>query len=483
MNTVWQDARAVSSTVNTARGSQGYPMQLLKRRLLSGGAWAFGGKILVALAGLISSALLARLLTPQALGTYFLAYSILNVGTSLGALGLTGTVVRLVAEGMGLNLFGRVRRVISVVLGVGTLGALGVGLAYLLFGDDLAEAVFNAPALAAITGLVAGWIMVGTLQGLLGETFRGFHDIRLATILGGQTTGGGTTGVATVALLTASLFLLWLVNGQATLATVVLLAICSGAVTTLVAGWLLHRRVTKLPPQTPDEGRKADPKKVLREVLSISLPLLIVTLVMMVRTNGDIWMLGAFLPQGELALYGAANRLVSMVTMPMAIVTAVAPPLIAEMYSQGKREDLEHALRSMATLTGIPAWLASMGCIFFAGPILGLVYGNYYREGAVVLALLSIGLFASVCAGSCGIVLAYTGHQKTLMVITIAISAATLIAMLATVKPYGIVGVAMSKMAGQVLQNGIVLLVVKQKTGMWTHVGFRGISQLWRITR
>jgi O-antigen/teichoic acid export membrane protein len=457
-------------------------MQLLRRRLLSGGAWAFGGKVLVASAGLVSSALLARLLTPQALGTYFLAYSILNVGTSLGALGLTGTVVRLVAQGMGLNLFGRVRRVISVVLGVGTLGALGIGLAYLLFGDDLAEAVFNAPALAAITGLVAGWIMVGTLQSLLGETFRGFHDIRLASILGGQV-GGGATGVATLALLTASLFLLWLVNGQATLATVVLLAICSGAISTLVAGWLLHRRVTRLPLQTLDKGQEPDPKEVLREVLSISWPLLTVSLVMMVRTNGDIWTLGAFLPQGELALYGAANRLVSVVTMPMVIITSLAPPLIAEMYFQGKREDLEHALRGMATLTGIPALLASMGCIFFAGPILDLVYGNYYREGAVVLVLLSIGLLASVCAGCCGIVLSYTGHQKTQLVITIATSAATLLAMFATAKPYGIAGVAMAKAAGQILQNGIVLLVVKQKTGMWTHVGLRGIHQLWRIAR
>jgi O-antigen/teichoic acid export membrane protein len=169
--------------------------------------------------------------------------------------------------------------------------------------------------------------------------------------------------------------------------------------------------------------------------------------------------------------------------MPLAIVTAIAPPLIAEMYSQGRREDLEHALRSMATLTGIPAWLASMACIFFAGPILGVVYGDYYRGGAVVLALLSIGLFASVCAGSCGIVLAYTGHQKTLMMITIAISALTLGAMLATVEPFGKVGVATSKTVGQILQNGVVLLVVKQKTGMWTHIGLRGISRPWRTSR
>src|SRR5215213_8019521 len=359
--------------MNTARQDLGVASrQLLKRRLLSGGAWAFAGKILVALSGLISSALLARLLTPQALGTYFLAYSILNVGASLAMLGLGGTVVRLVAEGLGLNHFGLVRRVIGVVIGVGTLGAVGVGLAYLLLGDDLAKAVFNAPALAAITGLVAGWLVVSTLQGLLAETFRGFHDIRLASILGSQP-GGGTTGVATLALLTTSLLVLWLINGQATLATVVLLAICSSAVNTLVAGWLLHRKVTKLPPQTSAEGRKADSKAVLGEVLSISWPLLIVTLIMMVRTQGDIWTLGAFLPQGELALYGAANRLVTMVTMPMAIVTAVAPPLIAEMYFQGNREDLEHALRNTATLAGIPAFLASMMCIFFASPILGLV--------------------------------------------------------------------------------------------------------------
>ena len=470
--------------MNTARQDLGAasPRELLRRRLLSGSAWAFGSKILVASTGLISSALLARLLTPEALGTYFLAYSILNVGTSLAALGLTGTVVRLVAQNMGLNLFGRVRRVISVVVGVTTLGALGLGLAYLLFGDDLARIVFRAPALAAITGLVAGWIMVGTLQGVLGETFRGFHDIRLATILGGQTTGAAT-GLATVALLTASLFLLWVANGQATLATVVLLAICSGAVNTLVAGWLLHRKVAKLPPPAPDEDAEPDPKKVLREVLSISLPLLVVTLVMMVRTNGDVWILGASLPQEQLALYGAANRLVSMVTMPMVIITAVAPPLIAEMYSQGRREDLERTLRSMATLTGIPAWLASIGCIFFASPILGLVYGNYYREGAAVLTLLSIGLLASVCSGSCGIVLSYTGHQKMLMMITITVSAATLIAMFAAVESYGIVGVAMAKAAGQILQNGIVLLVVKKKTGMWTHIGFRGMPRPWRTTR
>jgi O-antigen/teichoic acid export membrane protein len=458
------------------------PMQLLRRRLLSGGAWAFGGKILIAFTGLISSALLARLLSRQEAGVYVLAYSIVSLGTTLGALGLTGTVVRLVAMNMGLGRVGRVRRVVGVVVGVGTLGALGVGLAYLLFGNYLAEVVFESPALAAVSGLVAGWIVVGTLQGVLGETFRGFHDIRLATVLGGQTTGTAT-GVATMVLLSVSLFLLWLAKGQATLATVILLAVCSGAATTLLSGWLLRRKVAGLAPQSSDEDKKTNFKAVFGEVLSVSWPLLVTAIVMFTRTNVDVWVLGAFRPQGDVALYGFANRLVAMVTMPLIMVNAVVPPLVAEMYSQGRTEDLERALRGVAALSGIPALLASMGCIFFAGPIMGLVFGDDYRGGAIVLALLSVGLLVSVLAGSCGVVLTYSGHQKTMMTIALATGTATFAGMLVVVGPYGIAGVATVRMAGQILQNGLMLVMAKRRTGMWTHVGLKGIPGLLRATR
>ena len=178
--------------------------------------------------GLAVNALLARLLTPQDLGAYFLAYSVVLVGALLGALGLGQAVVKLVAESVGLNLPGRVRSVIRITLGAGTLGSIGIGFIYLLYGDSLAEHVFDAPALAAVTGLVAGWIVVTTIQGLLAEIFRGFHDIRLATILGSQMLGGAT-GLTTVGMLSASLFLLWLTRGQTTLGTVLLISMCSGA--------------------------------------------------------------------------------------------------------------------------------------------------------------------------------------------------------------------------------------------------------------
>ena len=457
-------------------------MELVKRRLLSGGAWAFGGKILIAFIGLASNALLARLLTPQELGTYFLAYSVVFLGTTLGTLGLGGAVVRLVAEGMGLNLFGRVQRVIGVVVCVGTLGALSVGLAYLLYGDDLAQIVFRTPALAAVSGLVAGWLIVETLQGIWSEIFRGFHDIRLSTLLGGQTTGT-VSGLLTMTLIVISLFLLWLVKGQATLATVLLLAICSGAISNLLAGWLLHCKMAKLRSQPSDESQKTDFKKVFGEVFSIAWPLLIANIAMFGFRYSDVWVLGAFRPEEEVALYGAAVRLGAVVMMPLIVIYAIVPPLIAEMYAQGRREELERTIRTLATLTGIPAFLASVVCIVFASPILSLVYGNYYREGATALALLSVAFLPGIWAGSGGFALTMTGHQQTYMLMIIASGVAMPMAMIAAAGAYGITGVAMVRLVGAVLQNGLTVLVVKQKTGMWVHAGFIRISDMLRVVR
>src|ERR687897_522118 len=94
---------------------------LLRRRLLSGGTWGFVGKVGGSIIGVVTNGLLARMLTPQEFGAYFLGLSI--------------------------------------------LGALGVSLAYLLVvGDLVGGRVFYSPALVAITGLIAGLIAVSVVQ-------------------------------------------------------------------------------------------------------------------------------------------------------------------------------------------------------------------------------------------------------------------------------------------------------------------------------
>jgi O-antigen/teichoic acid export membrane protein len=432
----------------------------IRNRLLSGGAWAFGGKFLAAFTGLASNVLLARLLSPQDLGVYFLAFSIVSFGAVLGSQGLNKAVVRLVAENVGLGRFGQARRAITLVVVLGAFGALGVGLAYLPLGHVVGKDLFHSPALVAITGLVAGWMIVETLQQILIEIFRGFHDIRSATVFGGLVTSGG---LLTVVVFIASLVLLWWNRDQVSLTTIMFLTTMSGGISAALAGLLLRRRVSAL----PSEG--ADNRMRVKDVLYVSGPLLVTNLTLFVLLQADLWILGMFRSQGEVAVYGAANRVVAPVTMPLLVINLVVPPLIAEMHAQGRMNELQRTMRAAATLAGIPAFLV-LGVFVVAGaPILGWLFGDYYRAGATVLALLSAGKLVSVWAGSCGLMLQMTGHQATMMWITIFTGLLMILGAVVVVGNYGATGVAAAAAASLALQNVLMLMFSKKRVGVWTH--------------
>lgn len=442
------------------------PLPSLKRRLLTGGAWAFGGRVVMLFTGLLSSALLARLLSPQDMGNYLLAFSIVSLGAVVGSLGVNQVAVRFVAESLGTNQSARARRAVGTVFRLGVPGAAGVGLLYALFGDVLGSGLFNAPTLGALSGLVAVWIVVLTLQNLVAETFRGFHDIRHATVFG---------GLVTAFLLVVCLGFLWWLGGRTALSTVVLLAVGSTCGSTLLAGWILHRKVASLPSQGPELRIPAG------EVLRVAWPLLVASLTMFALVQADLWIVGAFRSQEEVALYGVAARVVSLVGMPLLIVNAVLPPVIAEMYAQNRKADLERAVRVTATLAGTPALLALITFALAGGPLLSFVYGDYYRAGAVVLALLSLGQLANVWAGSCGLMLAMSGHQTLLMVATGVCGAITVILALLVVGTYGATGVAAAAAGGLVLHNLAMWLGARLTTGIWTHISPAALPRLVKM--
>jgi O-antigen/teichoic acid export membrane protein len=135
----------------------------LRRRLLSGSAWASGGRIGGAMVGIVTNGLVMRMLTTKdERDAYWLALSIVSLGAVVGSLGLPKTAVQLVAENMRLNRSGRTRRVIYTVLGLGVFGTLAASLIYLLVGG-LVGNLLHSPALVGVTGLLAGWIAISVV--------------------------------------------------------------------------------------------------------------------------------------------------------------------------------------------------------------------------------------------------------------------------------------------------------------------------------
>jgi len=422
--------------------------------LVSGGAWTFGNRLLVTLAQLAALALLARLLPPADLGVYFLIANLVAVLNVVAQLGLTQSVVRLIADAIARNLPGRAR---AAILNVLTMGALSAGVSGLLlqfgFGQWLAHTVFHSDLMAGMTLWTALWVVLQTLQRFLDEMFRGLHDLRLAAIFGGI-----VTGILTVGFYGA----LYVTQGASDLSSVLILNAIAFGVSVVLASVVLMKKIRPL---------HGDGELAVREIVAISWPLFLASITNIILLRADLWILGMYVSEQEVAVYGAAARIITVVTIPLTMASAILAPMIAELHAQGEKDRLEKVLRVVATLGGLPALVAILLFIFVGQPGLELLYGDaLYRDGWPVLVLLGLGQLVNVWSGVCIQLMMMTGHQVAVMVITLITSALAILGAVLAVRPFGMYGVAFAFASGIALQNIIMVVHSYRKLGVRSYM-------------
>ena len=386
---------------------------------------------------------------------YASAFTLALVGSAIAKLGLDRAVIRFVAGALGTREPGRARAAIHIALSLGGAAALALGVLLAIGpGQALADGVFDSAALAAAIPLAAGWLVATAVQSLMVESFRGLSSFSSATIFDALIVDVAIAG---------SFAGLWLLGADA--GPQALIGISAG-ITAIVAGLgtaLLLRRTRAL----RGAGTAAP-----REMLGVGWPLMITNIAILMLGSGvDLLIVGAFEPQSEVGLYAAASRLVVFVVTPFVVFSGVIPPIIAELHAQGKMRQLERALRAGATLAGIPSFAILM-VFMFAGPwVLETVWRRpIFREAAPILVVLSIGRLVAVWAGSAGVTLMMTGHQRAMMVTTLGSAAFSVGAGIAGAAMYGAIGVAVATASAQILQNTLQLTLVHRRLGMWTMI-------------
>jgi len=434
-----------------------------KKKILSGGAWAFSGKVLMSLSALAINALLTRLLSPEDMGAYFLLLSLTSFFAILAQFGLTQTIVKLVAESMGVNQPSRARLAVRLsvrLLGIGLLIVMYL-LAYGL-GAWISEHLLHSEAIAQVIGLSAIWVVILSSQSLISEIYRGFHDIKLATLFGGLTTS----------IFAMLLFLfIWLNIKQSNLQEVILLTLIAGGVSVFISSLFLGAKISKLEKPKGNE-------LTLKDITKIAPPLWVTNIMFFILGQSDLWIMGFYGINDQIAIYGTAARIITLVTMPLMIINSVIPPIISEMYAQRKLEQLETRLRNIATISGVPSIVIICILSIYGSDVLALLFGDYYADGGTILIILGIGQLINVWAGSCGLVLMLTGHEKTMMAITVFSGIFTILLSWHFVHLYEGIGVAIAASVGIVMQNIIMLAAVRLKLNIWTHIDFKSIPIL-----
>ncbi|RRQ21645.1 lipopolysaccharide biosynthesis protein [Thiohalobacter thiocyanaticus] len=424
----------------------------LRRRFLSGSSWALSGKILSAGATLLGNALLARLLTQEQLGNYFLAFSVVSLISIFCIWGLNRGLVKLIASELAKGQQALARNgIISAFTLVLITSTIAASTLVSPVGDWLFTTALDSPLLTPLTLFLALWILVKTLQGLVSEAFRGFHDIRLATIFG---------GLVTAVLSTLLYLLIWLHQGQASLDQIIQLTVLATASALAVGLFLLHRRAQEL---------DRDGKPSLQQVYRFGLPLMVTSIFLFGVREFHLWLLAAFQPKGEVALYGSALRLINILVLPLTVINAVIPPMVADLYSREDRAGLQSLLQKTATLMSIPAF-AVFGLILLLGAeILALVYGEPYRAASMPFLILAAGQFLNVLAGSPGVLLTMSGHERVVMASALGAGGIGLTVSFFASQSYGAMGAAAGYSTGIVLVNIIMWRYAYGRLSVRTH--------------
>ena len=203
-------------------------------------------------------------------------------------------------------------------------------------------------------------------------------------------------------------------------------------------------------------------------VLGIAIPLTLTDLTGMIVAQGDVFVVGKFRPLSDVGVYGAASRLVIMMSLPLFVMNGVVSPMIAELWATGRTRALETMLRGATTLATIPSLLGFVVVAVAGGPILRLAYGPRFASGGHIFAILAFGVAFGVAAGSCNFALIMTGHHRVVAVV----SAITLVVAIGGeiigAHVAGMTGIAVASSGSTVFQNVLLTAMAKRRIGIWT---------------
>jgi len=438
--------------------------------VLSGLGWSTAGRFAALPAGAAANVLIARTLDPGDVGAYFVIFNLVSILALISMLGLNQAVVRGVSEAMTRGRPAAAGTIVRNSVRFTAVASLALGIVYLVAGHAVGHHLFGSATIAAATVWIALFIPVTALRLLVPEAFRGFNDIKWATILGYAATN------VTLALALATIVIF---GWRTSLTQVLVISIVLSAVLVVLSVGRLREKVAPL---------GIDPEGA-RTLLRIALPLLATNLSWNIMVQIDTVLLGIFRSGGDVAYYVAGSRLAALLLVPLLIATSFLAPLITELWADRRPGDLERLLRATSTVTGLASGIALL-VLWLLGPwTLAFLFGDYYRRGGTVLLVLAAGGFLSSMGGLCGLALMMAGEQVAAMVITMFVAVVTIAGSAVAADTAGALGVAVAMACGIALQNVLTVVVARARLGIWVYPdlslrGLRGpVRQLRAMVR
>lgn len=217
----------------------------------------------------------------------------------------------------------------------------------------------------------------------------------------------------------------------------------------------------------PPPARGAAPEYRTREWMVTALPMLWVSSAQLFFDRTNVILLGMFTDVETAGIFSVASNLPRLISYGLQGVLASAPPLIAELHSQGRRRELQRALNVTALIIisfAVPIFIV----IILGGSWFLEMFGHEFTRSYPALCVMAIGVLVDALAGPVNAVLMMTGHERDSAYFMTGAAVLNVTLNVLFIPRWGMVGAASASAISLTVWNLCLVVVVKHRLGLRT---------------
>jgi O-antigen/teichoic acid export membrane protein len=413
------------------------------QEVLSKAGFGMGSGLIQVVIRAVTTYLTAYVLHANLLGLFHLSNRIAKVGSLFSLSGQDDAVVHFVAKHRSKGELGKARGAFNLSLYFATGLSIVSGLVVWFLAPWLAREEFkNQPVDQLIPTIqwFAIAVPLSVLGGVLSAALQGTRQVKKSL----ATQNVIVPGVRLV------LFAILAAFGMKLFGLVFAL-LGSFFVGLFYAGWHVKNRVDwTRPGVVPDYGE-------WRRVALFSAPLILLSLLDWVNNSADIIIVGKFMNESAVGVYGQAMRVFTILKIPVSALSALFVPLCAEFYAKRELERLRTMFSATASCGIRIALLAVGGTMLLAQPVMRS-FGTDFAPGATALVILSTMLVSNCFAQLGGYAVYMSGRSWLVFLNQFFLSAVCVGISWPLTQRLGIEGAAASRAIGWAAWAGLILV-------------------------
>lgn len=201
--------------------------------------------------------------------------------------------------------------------------------------------------------------------------------------------------------------------------------------------------------------------RVWQSILTVSWPIAISIIFNVMYLRGDTVILSVLRSQAEVGIYGAAYRVIDVITQSAMMLMGILLPLLSSAWAQKNAVQFRREYQRAFDLTMVFALPVTVALWLLAHPIVKLVFGEKFAASGDILRILAMAAFGVYIGAIFGHMAVAINRQKQTIWIYLSDAVLSLIGYAIFIPRYGIYGAAWMSVFSEVYAGVLLTLVIR----------------------